>query len=125
MGNLTDTTAYKSRTDNPLGEANELFGPYDAENYLTLTLAETMEHAAALQKYSVQLRTNHYPSQCAGQNAVSALMASLPRLYLAAERMSMLTGGPFNADATPFYSIRQVELDEISARNKKYKMAHI
>lgn len=125
MSNPAGPRPYQTRTDNPLGEANELFGPYDAENYLTLTLAGTMEHAAALLKYSVQLRARQYPPAAAVQNAVSALLTDLPRLHLAAERMQLLTGGPYNAGATTFYSGRQAELADIADRNRQYRLTHI
>lgn len=105
-------------TPNPLADANALFGPYDAEGYLTQTLAAAMADAATLLKLTNQLNTHHHPPVVSVQNAITALLADLPRLHLAAERMQLLLpGGQFNPEATGFYSVRTAELADIAARN--------
>ena len=51
--------------------------------------------------------------------ALTQLFASIPALWVAAEVVGVMIGEPVNNEATPFYSLREAELDQMERNIKK------
>ena len=88
-------------TNDPLREANAILGPYDAEDALLVRYTAVQAAGSELLGSVIRLRQGQ-ESACRLRNALTALLAELPGLYLAAERIDCMTGGHFNPEATPF-----------------------
>lgn len=111
-------------TNDPLREANAILGPYDAEDALLASYTAVQAAGSELLGSVIRLRRGQ-ESACRLRNALTALLAELPGLYLAAERIDCMTGGHFNPEATPFYSLRTAALEELTRRAADYRARHI
>lgn len=111
-------------TNDPLRDANAILGPYDAEDALLASYTAVQAAGSKLLGSVIRLRQGQ-ESACRLRNALTTLLAELPGLYLAAERIDCMTGGHFNPEATPFYSLRTAALEELTRRAADYRVRHI
>ena len=111
-------------TNDPLREANAILGPYDAEDALLVRYTAVQAAGSELLGSVIRLRQGQ---ESAGRlcNALIALLAELPGLYLAAERIDCMTGGHFNPEATPFYSLRTAALEDLTRRAAETRARHM
>lgn len=111
-------------TNDPLRDANAILGPYDAEDALLARYTAVQAAGSELLGSVIRLRRGQ-ESACRLRNTLTALLAELPGLYLAAERIDCMAGGHFNPEATPFYSLRTAALEELTRRAADYRARHI
>lgn len=99
-----------------LARAARLYGPLRTEHAYIRAAGRCAAAMGELTNALLRLQDGLPVLEVEIANALTKLEATVPDLWVAAERVGALVGQPFNAGGTVFFSGRESALDELEAK---------